>query len=127
MIGGFGVDHGAKGHGVLCWTDNTHGGLVWRGRVGKLRFLQLRLRELQTARANAAMRRSDGAGARVALLMVIMSHEDVTQPVARPSTHSRFHWIAGSAVVVLIASILTGCFIETGRYHRPYHRVIVVR
>lgn len=56
-----------------------------------------------------------------------MSNEDATQSIARPSTRSAFHWIAGSAAVVLIASILSGCFIETGRYHRPHHRVIVVR
>jgi hypothetical protein len=73
------------------------------------------------------MRRGDRAGPRVALLRVIMSNEDVTQPIAKPSTRSWFPWIAGSAAVVLIASILTGCIVETGRYHRPYHRVIVVR
>ncbi len=33
VISGFAVDHDAEGHGVLYWTDNTHGGLVWRGRV----------------------------------------------------------------------------------------------
>lgn len=56
-----------------------------------------------------------------------MSNADLTQPIANPSTRSRLHWIAGSAAVVLIASILTGCLVETGHYHRPYHRVIVVR
>jgi hypothetical protein len=57
---------------------------------------------------------------------VIMSNPDATQPITRPSTRSRFPWLAGSAVVVLVASLLTGCFIETGRYHH-HHRVIVVR
>ena len=71
------------------------------------------------------MRRSDGAGARVAL-MEIMSNQDAIQPIARPSNRSWFQWITGSAVVVLVASILTGCFIETGRYHHHRH-VIVVR
>ncbi len=56
-----------------------------------------------------------------------MSNEGVTQPITRPSTRSWLPWITGSAAVVLIASVLTGCFVETGRYHRPYHRVIVVR
>jgi len=56
-----------------------------------------------------------------------MSNEEITQPiVVKPATHSWFSWIAGSAVVVLLAGILTGCYVETGRYHRP-HRVIVVR
>jgi hypothetical protein len=55
-----------------------------------------------------------------------MSNPDATQPIARPSTGSWFRWLSGSAVVVLVASILTGCFIETGRYHH-HHRVIVVR
>jgi hypothetical protein len=31
--GGFALDHDGAGHGVMYWTDNTHGGLVWRGRV----------------------------------------------------------------------------------------------
>jgi len=56
-----------------------------------------------------------------------MSNQDATQPVARASTRSRFAWIARSAVVVLATSLLTSCFIETGRYHHPRHRVIVVR
>ena len=61
--------------------------------------------------------------------MGIMSNQDVevTQPiVTRPATRSWLQWIAGSAVVVLLAGILTGCYVETGRYHRP-HRVIVIR
>jgi hypothetical protein len=52
--------------------------------------------------------------------------QPLVQPVAKPSTQSWLSWIAGSAVVVLLAGILTGCYVETGRYHRP-HRVIVVR
>jgi hypothetical protein len=56
-----------------------------------------------------------------------MSNEEATQPlVVTPSKHSWIQWIAGSAAVVLLAGILTGCYVETGRYHRP-HRVIVVR
>ena len=55
-----------------------------------------------------------------------MSNE-TTQPVAKPSTHSWLHWIAGSTAAVLIAGALGGCLVETGRYHHPHHRVIVVR
>jgi hypothetical protein len=72
------------------------------------------------------MRRGDGVGARLALLKDIMSNEGITQPITKPS-HSWFQWITGSAAVVLIASVLTGCFVETGHYHRPHHHVIVVR
>jgi hypothetical protein len=56
-----------------------------------------------------------------------MSNPDITQPTARPSTRSWFSWAAPGAAAVLIAGILTGCLVETGHYHRPYHRVIVVR
>lgn len=111
---------------MLYWTDNTHGGLVWRRRVNGLRILQLRLREPQAPRANPATRRSDGAGARVALLQVIMSNQDTTQPIARPAARSWLPSIAGTVVAALVASLLTGCFIETGRYHH-HHRAIVIR
>jgi hypothetical protein len=57
---------------------------------------------------------------------IIMSNPNATQPVTRPSNRSWFQWITGSAVVVLVASILTGCFVETGHYHHRRH-VIVVR
>jgi hypothetical protein len=33
VTGSFGADHDAEDHGVLYWTDNPRGGLVWRGRV----------------------------------------------------------------------------------------------
>jgi len=66
-------------------------------------------------------------GPRIALLEVIMSNQDATQPIARSSTRSRFAWIARSAAVVLATSLLTSCFIETGRYHHPRHHVIFVR
>ena len=65
--------------------------------------------------------------ARALLFEVIMRYQDANQPVAKASTRSRFAWIARSAVVVLATSLLTSCFIETGRYHHPRHRVIVVR
>jgi len=32
-IGGFAVSHDDDGHGLVYWTDNSHGGLVWRARV----------------------------------------------------------------------------------------------
>jgi hypothetical protein len=55
------------------------------------------------------------------------SNQDATRPIARTSTRSRFRWLAGSAVIALVASTLGGCFIETGRYHRPHHRVVYYR
>lgn len=65
--------------------------------------------------------------ARALLFEHIMRYQDETQPITRSSTRSRFAWIARSAVVVLAASLLSSCFIETGGYHHRRHRVIVVR
>jgi len=55
-----------------------------------------------------------------------MSNTDVTQPIVKPSTPTWLRWTTRSAVVMLVASILTGCYVETAHYHRPHH-VIVVR
>jgi hypothetical protein len=119
-------DESADTQSVNAWLANR----AQASRTARhdwLRFLQLQLRELQTVPANAAIWLSNGAGARVAFLQVIMSNADLTQPIAQPSSRSWLHWIAASTAVVLVAGILTGCLVETGHYHRPYHRVVYVR
>jgi hypothetical protein len=62
------------------------------------------------------------------MLEIASAHAGVTVAVAMAMSKSWLSWLTGSAVVVLCASILGGCYVERVRpvYHHP-HRVVVYR